>query len=62
MSLRDRGAIIQWFGKPRWLWRQVVEAGIRYYVRRPWVSPQIWLRDLTKYAERRGQFRAYGRH
>ena len=52
---------IHWFGRPRYLWRKLLSAGIRYYLRRPWVAPQTWLNDLAQYATLRGHFQAYGR-
>jgi glucosyl-dolichyl phosphate glucuronosyltransferase len=52
---------VHWFGKPRWMWRELVETGVRYHLRRLWASPQTWLRDLMTYAEQRGKVRAYGR-
>jgi glucosyl-dolichyl phosphate glucuronosyltransferase len=48
-----------WLGKPRWMWRQLAEAAIRYYLGRPWSSPPVWLRGLMKYAERCGQLYEY---
>jgi glycosyltransferase involved in cell wall biosynthesis len=51
---------VHWFGKPRWLWRRVIMAGLRYYARRNWVPDQWWLRDLQEFATSYGQLRAYG--
>jgi glucosyl-dolichyl phosphate glucuronosyltransferase len=48
-----------WFGKPRWMWRELVAAGVRYYGRRGWAPPEIWLNDLKHYAVRYGLLRRY---
>jgi glucosyl-dolichyl phosphate glucuronosyltransferase len=52
---------VHWFGKPRWMWRQLVTTGARYHLRRLWASPRTWLRDLMIYAEQRGKLAAYDR-
>ena len=33
-------------GKPRWLWRQIVTAELRYRIRRLTSPPEIWIHDL----------------
>jgi len=34
------------FGKPRWVWRQVVISEIRYWLGRFFSKPEIWVKDL----------------
>lgn len=40
------GRSVMLFGKPRWLWRQAVEAEVRYRFRRHICRPEIWIEDL----------------
>lgn len=36
------------FGKPRWLWRQAVEAEWRYRWQRLFCRPEVWIQSLVK--------------
>jgi len=36
------------FGKPRWLWRQAVESGVRYWLGRFFFKPDTWVEDLRR--------------
>jgi glucosyl-dolichyl phosphate glucuronosyltransferase len=49
-----------WFGRPRWLWRQVVELEIKFWVRRVTSASDVWIEDLCRSSIARGQFRRYG--
>ena len=58
LSAGDSGS--RWVGKPRWMWRELVESAVLYYVRRAWAPPEIWLKDLKHYAVQYGRLRGYG--
>ncbi len=47
-------------GRPLWLWREVVETGVRYRARRYFAPPAVWLEDLKAAHTARGRFRGYG--
>jgi glycosyltransferase involved in cell wall biosynthesis len=48
------------FGKPRWLWRQAVEAELKYRLRRLLGrSPEVWIEDLITSSHGWGYLRAY---
>lgn len=53
----DQGPII--LGRPRWLWRKLIEAHARYYWRRVWNPPERWIEDFIHIAELRGAFEGY---
>lgn len=57
----ERVGGVHWFGKPRWLWRSLVMAGIRYHGRRWFAQPRTWLPDLMTYGKWQGKFGAYHR-
>lgn len=46
------------FGRPRWLWRSVVTAELRYRIRRLTSPPEIWIHDLIAASMAWGAFSA----
>ena len=48
------------FGRPLWLWRQLVEGEVRYRLRRFTRKPEIWIEDLKSVGMHRGQFLEFG--
>ena len=46
------------FGRPRWLWRHVVTAELRYRIRRLTSPPEIWIHDLIAASMAWGAFSA----
>jgi hypothetical protein len=46
-----------WFGVPRWLWRHLFEAAVRYGVHRLVSRPSVWVGDLRVYASSKGHLR-----
>jgi glycosyltransferase involved in cell wall biosynthesis len=48
------------FGRPVWLWRQLVEAEARYRLGRLARKPEVWIEDLITAGMSRGQFVEYG--
>jgi hypothetical protein len=49
------------WGRPRWLWKELVTAEIQYHVRRVHASPKEWIRDLKHASIARGQFTKHGK-
>lgn len=49
------------FGKPRWLWRQAVEAEVRYRLRRLFCEPELWMEDLKAASLAWGSLQGYNR-
>ncbi len=49
--------IARLFGRPRHLWRYVVEAEVRYRARRFFTSPDVWIEDLIAASRGWGQLR-----
>lgn len=43
------------FGRPRWAWRQAVEAELRYRLRRRLARPEVWIEDLITASLARGR-------
>ena len=48
------------FGRPRWLWRRVLTAELKYRIHRVLSQPEVWIEDLQISSEAWGQMRAYG--
>lgn len=48
-------------GRPRWLWRELVTAELKYRTRRLYRSPKVWIRDLKRASVARGQLMQRGR-
>lgn len=46
-------------GRPLWLWREVIEAGVRYRAARALARPTIWVEELKKASIAEGRFTAY---
>jgi hypothetical protein len=44
------------FGKPRWMWREVIAREIVYRLRRLYASPDIWIADLKRAGAAWGRF------
>jgi glycosyltransferase involved in cell wall biosynthesis len=53
------GPIISVFGRPRWLWKHLAAAEVRYFVNRRLRAPSEWIQDLKTVSIARGQFRGY---
>lgn len=47
------------FGRPRWLWKQVVVTAVRYQLRRHRAAPSACMQDLIAASIARGQFRSF---
>lgn len=47
------------FGRPRWLWRELVVHEVRYQLHRHLRSPRVWARDLIAASVARGQLRTF---
>ena len=47
------------FGRPRWLWRRVIEAEVRYRVHRIWSKPDVWVEHLITSSENWGLLTGY---
>lgn len=45
------------FGKPRWVWRQALQAEVLYRITRPWAKPERWLKHLSDSGFARGMIR-----
>ena len=43
-------------GRPLWLWREMVEARVRYELRRRLAGPEVWIEDLKQAGIARGRF------
>jgi hypothetical protein len=52
-------ADVEWFGQPRWLWRRLVVAHVRYALRRRTSPPEVWIGDLIELAVTEGRMRGY---
>lgn len=48
-------------GRPLWLWREVVEAGVRYRAARAFARPTVWVEELKKASIAEGRFAKYPR-
>ncbi len=46
-------------GRPRWWWRQAIEAEVRYRYRRMVCKPGVWIEDLIRSSYWWGQLRGY---
>lgn len=53
-SAPEPGTKMLW-GRPRWLWREVVTAELKYRARRLHASPQTWMADLQRASVARGR-------
>ena len=47
------------FGRPRWLWKRVVESEVKYRLHRMWSRPEVWVEDLITSSESWGLLKAY---
>ncbi len=47
------------FGKPRWLWREAIEAETRYRWRRLLAQPEVWMEDLITASRTWGRLHGY---
>ena len=56
----DPGTKMLW-GRPRWLWRELVVAELGYRVSRPFANPKKWIRALKRASVARGQLRQRGK-
>jgi hypothetical protein len=54
----SRTATPRLLGRPRWLWREALEAELRYRLRRLTASPPVWIEDLKRASMAWGQLRA----
>jgi hypothetical protein len=50
-----------WRGRPRWLWRQTITAQLKYWLRRPFCGPEIWVDDLVAACAFRGRLRGFAK-
>ena len=50
------------FGRPRWLWKRVVETEVKYRLHRVLSGPEIWVDHLIRSSESRGLFSGYIPH
>lgn len=50
-----------WYGRPRWLWRQTVTAQLKYWLRRPFCRPEVWVDDLVAACAFRGRLRGFAK-
>ena len=57
----DEVGVAQLFGRPRWLWRQLVVSEVRYQVGRHLRPPTSWIGDLIAASEARGALAGYAR-
>lgn len=46
-QMPERAGTALLFGKPLWLWRATLRAQAVYLLRRPFVGPEIWVKDMT---------------
>lgn len=56
----DPGTKMLW-GRPRWLWKELVTAELQYRMNRLRASPKEWMRDLKRASVARGQLRRRGK-
>ena len=47
------------FGRPRWLWKRVVESEVKSRLHRMWSRPEVWVEDLITSSESWGLLKAY---
>jgi len=47
------------FGRPRWLWKRVVEAEVKYRLHRAISAPEVWVEHLITSSESWGLFNGY---
>jgi glycosyltransferase involved in cell wall biosynthesis len=47
------------FGRPRWLWKRVVEAELKYRLHRAISAPEVWVEHLITSSETWGLFNGY---
>ncbi len=59
MQISDEQGQTRLFGKPRWLWRQALEAELGYWFHRLLNRPEAWANDLRKASEAWGQMSGY---
>jgi cellulose synthase/poly-beta-1,6-N-acetylglucosamine synthase-like glycosyltransferase len=57
----DRGAKLLW-GRPRWLWREVLQAELRYRARRLSGPPEAWVAELKRASLARGRLSQRNNH
>lgn len=50
-----------WYGRPRWLWRQTATAQLKYWLRRPFCRPEVWVDDLVAACAFRGRLRGFAK-
>lgn len=53
---------LQFFGKPLWLWRMAIYAEAIYRLRRPFVGPEVWVKDMVSAASCWAQIRTHALH
>jgi len=49
--------VVRWFGVPRWLWRKLIAAWVRYRLHRVVSPAPVWMRHLRDYSMARGAIR-----
>jgi glycosyltransferase involved in cell wall biosynthesis len=49
------------FGRPLWLWRDVVAGELRYRLSRVFAAPEVWIEALKRASAARGRFARYGK-
>jgi glycosyltransferase involved in cell wall biosynthesis len=54
------GGYSEFFGRPRFLWRQALESELRYRIGRHFRRPEVWIQDLAEAAQAWGQMSSYG--
>jgi len=50
----------EFFGRPRFQWRQALGSELRYRIGRPFRKPEVWIQDLAEAAQAWGQMSSYG--
>jgi glycosyltransferase involved in cell wall biosynthesis len=47
------------FGRPRWLWKRVVESELKYRLHKVWSKPEVWVHHLITSSESWGLLNGY---
>ena len=47
------------FGRPRWLWKRVVESELKYRLHKVWSKPEVWVQHLITSSESWGLLNGY---
>ena len=50
----------EFFGRPRFLWRQALGSELRYRINRLFRRPEVWIQNLAEAAQAWGQMSSYG--